>query len=186
MASKSVPLLFEDVEAAWAREFPDMKLDGFLMGAVLMRMGRIVEKHFSDLCTTRFGIIGPEIMLLMALRRLGPPYSVRPAQLKRLLLLTSGAVTKQIDRLSGKGLVERLPDPSSLNGQLISLTDAGRAVTDQAMSMLSKDSVAVSAFLSLPSSLAEQGWKFCHAMVDQLEAQEGPGSDRKTPADGSD
>lgn len=162
-----------------------MKLDGFLMGAVLMRMGRIVERHFSDLCMTRFGIIGPEIMLLMALRRLGPPYSVRPAQLKRLLLLTSGAVTKQIDRLSGKGLVERRPDPSRLNGQLISLTDAGRAVTDQAMSILSKESVAVGAFLSLPPPLAEQGWKFCHAMVDRLEAKEAPESDPKAPDDGS-
>lgn len=155
-----------------------MNLDGFLMGAVLMRMGRIVEKHFSELCISRLGIIGPEIMLLMALRRVGPPYSVRPAQLKRLLLLTSGAVTKQIDRLSGKGLVERQPDPSSLNGQLISLTESGRALTDQAMSILSQDSVAVGAFLSLPPPLAEHGWKFCHAMVDWLEAHEAPGSDR--------
>lgn len=172
MVRKSNSLMFEEVEASWALEYPDMDLSGFLIGAVLMRMGRIVEKNFSELCSSRFGIIGPEMILLFALRRTGPPYAARPAHLKRLLLLTSGAVTKQIDRLSGKGLVERRPDPATLNGQLISLTDAGRALADQAVSMLARESVAVSAFTSLPHPLAEHGWKFCHAMIDELEGQE--------------
>lgn len=170
MVRKPNSLSFEEVEASWAREYPDMDLSGFLMGAVLMRIGRIVEKDFSELCSSRFGIIGPEMILLFALRRLGSPYAARPAHLKRLLLLTSGAVTKQIDRLSSKGLVERCSDPRSLNGQLISLTDAGRALTERATSMLAQESVAVGAFASLPRSLAVQGWKFCHAMVDHLEA----------------
>lgn len=170
MAGKQAPLLFEEVEASWAREYPGRELGGFLMGAALMRMGRIVEKDFSELCLSRFGIIGPEIMLLMALRRHGPDYAARPAHLRRLLLLTSGAVTKQIDRLSLRGLVARQPDPGSLNGQLIHLTEAGRAIADQAATMLAEESVAIGALQSVPRKLAEQGWKFCHAMIDGLEA----------------
>lgn len=171
MAGGLNPILFEEVEASWAREYPEMQLQGFLVAAALMRMGRIVEKDFSELCSSHFGVIGPEMVLLFALRRLGPPYAARPAYLKRLLLLTSGAITKQIDRLSRKELVERRQDPSSLNGQLISLTDAGRTLADQATSMLARESIAVSAFSSLPEPLATQGLKFCRAMADRLETK---------------
>lgn len=172
MADRADHLTFDAVGRASAREYPDMPLAGFLMGAVLMRMGRIVEKDFSELCSSRFGVIGPEMMLLLALRRVGAPYAARPAHLKRVLLLTSGAVTKQIDRLSGKGLVERQPDPGSRNGQLIRLTPTGHEMTTAVASMLAKDSVAVHAFESLGAELAEHGLRFCQQMIDRLESTE--------------
>lgn len=169
MAADGASLLFGDVDTAWTREYPDTALNSFLIGAVLMRMGRMVEKDASDLCTSHFGIIFPEMMLLLALRRSGPSYAARPAHLKRALLLTSGAVTKQIDRLSARGLVERLQDPNSINGQLVKLTDTGFALADEAFTLLASQSVAVRALEALPQFIRDQGWEFCRSMIRELE-----------------
>lgn len=165
-------LLFDEIESSWAREYPSRDLRGFLMAAVLMRMGGIVEKDFSQLCSEKYGIIGPEMILLFALRRLGPPYAARPAHLKRTLLTTSGGVTKQIDRLGAKGLVKRQADQNSRNGQVIHLTAAGRQLVDRAATMLAQESIACKVFASVPEPLATRGTEFCHTMINLLEMKE--------------
>lgn len=172
MSAKSSSLMFDEIESSWAREYPGKDLRGFLMAAVLMRMGGIVEKDFSQLCIEKYGIIGPEMILLFALRRLGPPYAARPAHLKRTLLITSGAVTKQIDRLSAKRLVKRSADRNSRNGQIIHLTSTGRHLVDRAASMLAQESIACKAFASLSEPLATRGTEFCHTMINLLEMRE--------------
>jgi DNA-binding MarR family transcriptional regulator len=58
---------------------------------------------------------------------------LRPTELFRALLVTSGAVTKQVDRLVAAGLVERLPDPSHGGGFLIRLTERGGSIADDGM-----------------------------------------------------
>ena len=172
MSAKHESLLFDEIEASWAREYPGRDLRGFLMAAVLMRMGGIVEKDFSQLCSEAYGIIGPEMILLFALRRLGPSYAARPTHLKRTLLITSGAVTKQIDRLSAKGLVKRKADRDSRNGQVIHLTATGRALVDRAAVMLARESIACKVFAAVPEPLATRGTEFCHTMINLLEMRE--------------
>lgn len=71
--------------------------------------------------------------LLAALRRSGPPYELNPTELIRTTLLSSGGMTKRIDRLEEEGLVERRPDPDDRRGTLIRLTRRGRALTDRAL-----------------------------------------------------
>lgn len=51
-------------------------------------------------------------------------------------LVTSGTMTNRIDRLTKKGLVERLPDPSDRRGVLVRLTDDGKDRADQALAGL--------------------------------------------------
>lgn len=55
--------------------------------------------------------------VLAALRRSGPPYSRSPGQLREALMVTSGAVTKQVDRLLAKGLVTRAVSRQGLTAQ---------------------------------------------------------------------
>lgn len=45
-------------------------------------------------------------------------------------------MTNRIDRLTKKGLVERLPDPSDRRGVLVRLTPEGRDRADQALAGL--------------------------------------------------
>ena len=50
---------------------------------------------------------GADMRVLFALRRAGKPYAWRPTDLFRAHLVTSGAITKQVGRLTSLGFVER-------------------------------------------------------------------------------
>ena len=71
--------------------------------------------------------------MLAALRRSGPPYRMNPTTLYGSVILSSGGMTKRLDRLERAGLVERLPDPTDRRGRLVGLTDRGREVADAAL-----------------------------------------------------
>ena len=64
-----------------------------------------------------------KIDVLAMLRRSGAPYAMRPTDLFEALLVTSGAVTKQVDRLQRRRLVKRLPDPEHGGGFRVQLTE---------------------------------------------------------------
>jgi DNA-binding MarR family transcriptional regulator len=46
-------------------------------------------------------------------------------------MVTSGGMTKLLDRLETRGLLQREPDPRDRRGKLIALTDDGRALVDE-------------------------------------------------------
>ncbi len=48
-------------------------------------------------------------------------------------MLSSGGITKRLDRLGEAGLVERRPDPNDRRGALVRLTRKGRVVIDRAL-----------------------------------------------------
>ena len=45
-------------------------------------------------------------------------------------MLSSGGMTKRLDRLADAGLVERTPDPNDRRGTLVRLTGRGKAMID--------------------------------------------------------
>ncbi len=71
--------------------------------------------------------------MLAALRRAGPPFCLSPTQLYNSLLISSGAMTNRLERLTAMGLVERIPDPKDRRSVLVALTPAGRRVVDEAL-----------------------------------------------------
>ncbi|MEU1951603.1 MarR family winged helix-turn-helix transcriptional regulator [Nocardia rhamnosiphila] len=54
------------------------------------------------------------------------PEPIRPAELNRHVLLTQPALSRMVDRLVDRGLVQRTPDPHDGRGVRLSLTDEGR------------------------------------------------------------
>src|SRR5258707_10188360 len=124
----------------WQREGGDRGLSSFLLGIFLMRLGWVVARDFDGLCQQRYRIRGSDMRVLFALRRGGPPYVKRPTDLFKALLVTSGAMTKKIDRLASLDLVERVRDPGHLGGFLIRLTKKGVQVADEVVEALAKRS----------------------------------------------
>jgi DNA-binding MarR family transcriptional regulator len=55
--------------------------------------------------------------------------------------VTSGAITKQVDRLIAAGYVDRRPGPDKSGGFLIHLTDKGFKVADDALTALADSSI---------------------------------------------
>nr|WP_276612034.1 MarR family transcriptional regulator [Kineococcus vitellinus] len=77
-----------------------------------------------------------EFDVLSALRRAGAPHELSPGQLVVQTLVTSGTMTNRVDRLAGRGMVERRPDPEDRRGVRVRLTAAGTAVVDAALADL--------------------------------------------------
>jgi DNA-binding MarR family transcriptional regulator len=65
-----------------------------------------------------------EYDVLYTLSKCGTP--VRMGDLHRHVLLSQPALSRLVDRLVGRGLVERCPDPGDRRGVRLSLTAAGR------------------------------------------------------------
>src|SRR5919108_542553 len=121
--------------AAWRRERPDIDVEPL---EVLSRVSRLA-RHLDRARRIAFAEVGLEpweFDVLTALRRAGAPYQLSPGQLLTQTLVTSGTMTNRIDRLTAKGLVQRLPDPDDRRGVLVRLTAAGQVHVDTAMTGL--------------------------------------------------
>ena len=67
-----------------------------------------------------------EYDVLYTLAKAGMP--VRIGDLQDHVLLSQPALSRMVDRLVARDLIQRGPDPSDARGVLISLTDAGREI----------------------------------------------------------
>jgi len=71
------------------------------------------------------GLLAGEFLVLMTLMRIGGNEVVRPTELYNQLLVTSGAITKRVDRLAEMGLIERVSDAKDKRSSPIKLTAKG-------------------------------------------------------------
>jgi DNA-binding MarR family transcriptional regulator len=160
-----------EVVASWKKERPDLDLANFLLGISVIRLGRVLDDAYDRLCRKRFGISGADMRVLLSLRRAGKPYTRRPTDLFRGLLVTSGAMTKQVDRLSKLGLVERLEGPADASGILIKLTAKGLKVANSATEMLVKKPPIGPGTQSLTHAERVAGERFIERVLVNLEAE---------------
>lgn len=120
---------------AWRRERPDLDVAPMEVLSRVSRLARHLDRARSQAFETH-GLESWEFDVLAALRRAGSPYQLSPGKLLKETLVTSGTMTNRVDRLTARGLVERLPDPGDRRGVLVQLTDAGRDAVDAAMADL--------------------------------------------------
>ena len=74
------------------------------------------------------GLSYSEATVLYTLLLAGPPYRESPTRINEDLDLTSGGVTKTVDRLEAQGFVERLPDDADGRSIRVGLTESGADV----------------------------------------------------------
>lgn len=120
---------------AWRRERPDLDVSPFEVLSRVSRLARHLDRARRQVFASH-DMESSEFDVLTALRRAGAPYELSPGHLLGLTLVTSGTMTNRIDRLAGKGLVERRPDPSDRRGVLVRLTRKGRNRVDAALAAL--------------------------------------------------
>jgi DNA-binding MarR family transcriptional regulator len=119
----------------WRRERPDLDFSPL---EVLSRVGRLA-KHLDRARRTAFTrseLEASEFDVLAALRRAGEPFAASPKYLLQQTLVSSGTMTNRIDRLVGRGLVERRTDPHDGRGILVVMTPAGLTRVDAAITRL--------------------------------------------------
>jgi len=161
--------LIHEIRRQWYAERPDLNLQNFMMQIYLQRIGRIIEGRFEKWCQAHFSLRPQDMRLLFALRRGGSPFSKRPTDLFKALLVTSGAITKQVDRLVKKRLVRRLADPDYRGGFLVQLTDRGLEVADRATTLLATDSFIGSTMAAMSREDRDRSERFCLSLIKTLE-----------------
>jgi DNA-binding MarR family transcriptional regulator len=119
------------IQQAWARERPDVDVRP---QGVIGRLHRVADHLTEQLCIVyrRHGLGEGEFDVLAALRRAGEPFERAPGELATFTMVTTGAMTKRIDRLERDGLVTRRPSTNDGRGRVVALTNAGRELIDQA------------------------------------------------------
>lgn len=119
------------IVAQWSRERPD--LDVTPQG-IIGRLHRLAARLTEELVAVygRFGLGEGEFDVLATLRRAGAPYELTPGELAAQTMVSSGAVTKRVDRCVEQGWVTRRVSDSDGRGRMIALTPAGVALIDEA------------------------------------------------------
>lgn len=125
----------DELVEAWRRERADLDLEPVEVFSRVSRLARRLDLARKQ-AFTESGVEPWEFDVLAALRRAGAPYELSPGRLLRETLVTSGTMTNRVDRLTERGLVERLPDPHDRRGVLVRLTPAGLTSVDAAFEAL--------------------------------------------------
>jgi DNA-binding MarR family transcriptional regulator len=111
------------IQAEWARERPDVDVTP---QGVIGRLHRLANRLTAELCAVyeEHGLNEGEFDVLATLRA--------PVELAATTMVTTGAMTKRIDRLETRGLVTRRPSADDGRMRVVALTDEGRALIDEA------------------------------------------------------
>lgn len=153
----------------WARQRPDVDSSAIVP---LMRIFRIwlVARDQAERACRAFGFGAGEMDLLLALRRCGAPYALRPTELQDECLVTSGAITGRIDRLAALGFVDRVKPPEDGRSWLVHLTPRGVEVADALFVHNNVESSFPRAYRQLPAADRRELnrlLKILHATIEQ-------------------
>ncbi|MGJ7417033.1 MarR family winged helix-turn-helix transcriptional regulator [Streptomyces cinereoruber] len=119
------------IQADWRRQRPDIDVSP---QGVIGRLHRLADRLTAELCRVYgdYGLSEGEFDVLCALRRAGEPYERAPGDLAAHTMVTTGAMTKRIDRLERAGLVTRRRSDGDQRGRIVALTGPGRELVDRA------------------------------------------------------
>jgi DNA-binding MarR family transcriptional regulator len=119
------------IQQEWARERPDVDTGPVgVIGRLHRLAGHLTEQL--NVVYRRHGLSEGEFDVLAALRRAGSPYERAPGELAAHTMVTTGAMTKRLDRLEAAGLVTRRRSGQDGRSRVVGLTPAGRRLIDRA------------------------------------------------------
>lgn len=126
------PHRLDAISQAWAQERPDVD---FWLASFFLRIEyahMLHERRVQDVAKLMDTNVA-DMHVLLALRRNGADRAMRPTDLYRTLLVTSGAMTKRLESLRAQKLIERIAAEDDRRSELVKLTRRGQAIADGAM-----------------------------------------------------
>lgn len=125
----------DDIRVQLAAIYPDLDTSGLAVtGRILQLANRMQDTR--DRRLEEFGLSLPDFDILATLRRHANDTGVNPRELQRSVMISSGGMTKRLDRLEHAGLTKRNPDPDDRRGVLVTLTAQGQELIDRALPAL--------------------------------------------------
>ncbi len=124
--------LIDALIADWNIERPDLDVDAMQIVGRVMKLGKIFENRAS-LALKENRIYYTDLDVLATLRRSGKPYQLTPKQLMESVVITSGAMTALLNRLTKLELIYRAADENDGRISLAGLTEKGKKIIDEAI-----------------------------------------------------
>ncbi|AWB08733.1 MarR family transcriptional regulator (plasmid) [Azospirillum humicireducens] len=141
----------DDRRDQWARELPDVDTRGMAVLGRARRLTLLVRPQI-DAVLASHGLDAGEADVLFTLLRAGPPYRLRPTELFKSMMVSSGGMTHRLNKLSQAGLIERRPAEEDGRSLLVELSETGRRTAEAAF----REDMALEARLLAGLSDAEQ------------------------------
>ncbi len=163
----------DHILAQWRRERPDLDVEPIGSLGRLFRSAHLADEKLAEGIAPH-GLQPGWFDLLAALRRSGRPYELNPTRLMETTMLSSGGMTKRLDRLEEAGLVERRPDAADRRGTLVRLTRRGKTVIDKAVETHARNEERLLASLTEADRRALDG--LLRKLLTGLERPETPAS----------
>jgi DNA-binding MarR family transcriptional regulator len=113
----------EAAAAVWATEVSGAAADAYALVIRIATLAGLMEREFKREAHS-IGLSAGEVMVLDALRRLGPPYESSAALLKDHFLISFAGIGKRVKRLERLGHVERSVNPKDRRIQTVRLTES--------------------------------------------------------------
>lgn len=114
----------------WRRERPDLDVSPMGLIGRVHRLALVLDEALRAVFAEA-GLGDGEFDVLATLRRAGSPYELSPGELAASTMVTSGAVSKRVQRLEAAGLVARTVDERDARGRRVRLTPAGLDLVDR-------------------------------------------------------
>ena len=114
----------------------------------------------------RLGLTKAEYEILAVLRASGEPYRLRPSDLSRRLLLSSGGTSNLLRRLTASELVEREPDPADARSSRVALTPHGVKTAEEAVRAATAAQAAL--LRSVPPGVTDEAIRAMRAVLVAL------------------
>lgn len=122
----------DKIQAQWTKELPDADLAA---QSIIARLHRLANHLTGEITAVyaEYGLSEGEFDILCAIRREGEPYEIRPADIAKTTMVTTGGTSKRLDRLEKSGLVERVPSrDGDGRSKWVRLTPAGKDLIEDA------------------------------------------------------
>ena len=119
------------IQNEWRRERPDLDVSPLGVIGRLHRLGTFLTEELT-VVYRKHGLGEGDFDVLAALRRAGGSFERAPGELADHTMVTTGAMTKRIDRLVLAGLVTRRPATADRRRRVIALTRKGHELIDRA------------------------------------------------------
>lgn len=131
--------------AEWSNERPDLDVSSMEVVGRILKLGKILEKR-AGIALSGNDIYYTDLDVLATIRRSGKPYELTPKELMKSVLITSGAMTALLERLTKLDLIYRAPDEKDGRIKRAGLTKKGKTVIDKAIEVRfleAKDSIDI-------------------------------------------
>jgi DNA-binding MarR family transcriptional regulator len=166
----------DDILQQWKIERPDVDTSAMGLIGRISRLERVLRPAL-DAVFVEFGLESWEFDVLATLRRSGAPFELAIGELLNSMMVTSGTMTNRIDRLAGRGLVERRGARDDGRLVIVKLTRSGRVLIDRALPAHAAN------LTQLVSGLSDaQQHRFTTLLRSLLSTLEDPPQDQAEPS----